>query len=403
MSLNGKHILIGITGSIAAYKICYLIRSIKNQGGCVKTILTRSGTHFITRTTLETLSGEPVAFDMFEPMSSHRIPHIELARWVDCFVVAPATANIIAKTVHGTADDLLSTVILAHPGTIIFAPAMNEAMWNNPVTQANVRRLQELGHWIVSPAVGELACGEEGIGRMADPKEIEKTIITKLDLVASGNKPDLKDKKILVTLGRTEEPIDPVRYISNRSSGKMGSAIAEAALSRGADVTIIAGVHTALLPQRVKIINVQTAQEMADTVIKEFKNYDVLIMAAAVADYRPIHTAKQKIKKSVSRLTLELEPTEDILARIAQKKKNIFVVGFSLETNNEIENARKKLKEKHLDMIVVNNPLEPGSGFETDTNRVIIIERGKKPLELPLLPKQTVADRIIDRVVLLLK
>jgi phosphopantothenoylcysteine decarboxylase/phosphopantothenate--cysteine ligase len=403
MSLNGKHILIGITGSIAAYKICYLIRSIKNQGGCVKTILTRSGKHFITRTTLEALSGEPVAFDMFEPMSSNRIPHIELARWADCFVVAPATANIIAKTVHGTADDLLSTVILAHPGAIIFAPAMNEAMWNNPVTQANVRRLQELGHWIVSPAVGELACGEEGIGRMADPKEIEKTIITKLDLVASGNRLDLKDKKVLVTLGRTEEPIDPVRYISNRSSGKMGSAIADAALSRGADVTIIAGVHTAPLPQGAKVINVRTAQEMADTVIKEFKNYDVLIMAAAVADYRPIHTAKQKIKKSLSRLTLELEPTEDILAGIAQKKKNTLVVGFSLETDNEIENARKKLKEKHLDMIVVNNPLEPGSGFETDTNRVIIIECGKKPLELPLLPKRTVADRIIDRVVLLLK
>ena len=403
MILNGKHILIGITGGIAAYKICYLIRSIKKQGGSVKVILTEAGEQFVTKTTLETLTGEPVHSQLFEQVQNKALPHIELARWADCFVIAPATANIIAKSACGIADDLLSTVILSYNGVIIFAPAMNENMWNNPVTQENVKKLKDLRHWIVTPGVGELACDMVGVGRMAEPEEIERVLYTNLDFDKKGRLKDLLDKRVLITLGRTEEPIDPVRYISNRSSGKMGAAIAEATLSRGAEVTIIAGVHTALLQPGADIITVRTAQGMMDAVKSKIDKHDVLLMAAAVTDYRPVIAAEYKIKKGAPRITIELEQTEDILETISRREKRPILVGFSVETENVIKNARRKLKEKNLDIIVVNNPLEPGAGFETDTNRVTLIEPGKKPVDVPLLPKRIVADYIIDHIVPLLQ
>lgn len=399
MIFKNKKILIGITGGIAAYKVCYLIRSIRKQGGHVKTILTKSGEQFIAKTTLESLSGEPVAQEIFDRVPTRTIQHIDLARWADCFVIAPATANCIAKTVHGIADNLLSTVILSYPGSILFAPAMNDEMWKNLVTQDNLNRLRELNHIVIPPGVGRLACDAVGIGRMAEPEEIEKAIIKRLGL-----KQDLKGKKILVTAGSTEEPIDPVRYISNRSSGKMGAALAEAAAARGAMVTLIVGAHTAHLPSDVEIIHALTAREMAKAVKKEYKKHDALIMAAAVADFRPVRVSRGKIKKnSAACLTLELERTEDILGSIGKTKGDTLIVGFSLETDETLKNARKKLTEKNLDMVVMNNPLEPGAGFEVDTNKVTILEKGKKVQELPLLPKREVAEHILDRVVKLLK
>ncbi|MFC1514046.1 bifunctional phosphopantothenoylcysteine decarboxylase/phosphopantothenate--cysteine ligase CoaBC [candidate division KSB1 bacterium] len=394
MIFRNKKILIGITGGIAAYKTCYLIRSIKKQGGSVRIILTGSGSQFVGSTTLEAISGEKVATDLFEPAQSDTILHIDLARWPDLFVIAPATANTIAKTVHGIADDILSTVILACSQKIIFAPAMNEDMWNNKVTQENLKKLNKLGHKIIPPGTGELACETEGIGRMAEPAEIEKFIIKELGL-----KLDLTGKKILVTAGGTEEPIDPVRVIGNRSSGKMGIALAEAAASRGAEVTLIAGTHSVHLPKFVTVINVRTAAEMQKAVEKEFPDCDVLIMAAAVADFKPAKMSKTKIKKgSLDKMSIDLEPTQDILKEVTKNKQGRIVVGFSLETDNEIGNARKKLKDKNLDLIVLNNPLKKGSEFGSDSNRITILQPRKKPGEYPLLSKADAADNILDAV-----
>ena len=266
MIFRDKKILIGITGGIAAYKVCMLIRSIKKQGGQVKTILTRSGEQFVTRTTLEALTEEPVGRDIFQDGIPGTIQHIVLARWPDCFVIAPATANSIAKAAHGLADDLLSTVIVSSKGSILFAPAMHDEMWKNRVTQENVKKLVKLGHEIIPPEFGPLASDAAGMGRLAEPETIEKAIIGKLGL-----RHDLNNKKILITAGRTEEPIDPVRYISNRSSGKMGAALAEAAIERGADVTVIAGKHKAPLPEGAEVINAPTAREMSRAVKKEVK------------------------------------------------------------------------------------------------------------------------------------
>ena len=390
-----KKILVGITGGIAAYKVCFLVRSIKKQGGEVKTILTKAGERFVTKTTLETLSEEPVATDTFEPSSNEATLHIDLARWSDCFVIAPATANIIAKSANGIADDLLSTVILAHSGSIVFVPAMHTEMWENPATQRNIKLLRKMGHEVMPPGIGALARDKEGVGRMAEPEEIESYIVNRLGL-----KEDLKGKRILISAGRTEEAIDPVRYISNRSSGKMGVALAEEALTRGAEVTIIAGIHNTQLPGEAAIIHTDTAQKMAAAVKKEVDKHDVLIMAAAVADYRPVNPVKSKIKKSKrGNLSIELEPTEDILGSLGKKKTNVVMVGFSVETDNVINNSRKKLSDKNLDLIILNNPLEPGAGFDVDTNIVTLIEKNKKPVKLPLLPKREVARHILDRVI----
>ncbi|MFC1730412.1 bifunctional phosphopantothenoylcysteine decarboxylase/phosphopantothenate--cysteine ligase CoaBC [candidate division KSB1 bacterium] len=396
---RGKKILVGITGGIAAYKTCYLIRMIKKKGGEVKTVLTRSGEKFVTVTTLEAISEEPVAKDLFDPVPARTIQHIDLARWPDCFVVAPATANIIAKAAHGIADDLLSTVIVSYPGKILFAPSMNDVMWKNPQTQDNVKRLRELNHRIIHPDEGDLACDTVGIGRMAEPEAIEKEIAAMIAVSA-----DLYGRKILVTAGGTEEPIDPVRVIGNRSSGKMGAALAGAAAARGADVTLIAGIHRIQLPDNVKTIQVRTSAEMSEAVKVHIGGSDALLMAAAVSDYRPAKMLPKKLKKVAHEtLELKLERTEDILLSIGKMKMDAVLVGFSLETDNDLENARKKLTGKNLDLVVMNNPLEEGAGFDVDTNKVTLLEKGKKDESLPLLSKRETADRILDRVVKLLK
>jgi len=404
MIFRDKKILIGISGGIAAYKVCYLIRSIKKQGGSVRAILTTSGERFVTPVTLEALSGEPAARDQFDPTPYGPFPHIDLPKWADCFVVAPATANILAKAAQGIADDLLSTSITAARGTILFAPAMNDAMWENKATQDNVAILQGRRHRIILPGSGDLACETVGIGRMAEPEEIERSIVDFLGL-----KRDLEGKRILVTAGGTEEPIDPVRFIGNRSSGRMGFALAEVACARGADVVLIAGSYKVALPANVRVIKVRTAAEMAQAVQAEISDADALLMAAAVADFRPESVSGHKIKKEGSEeVTLRLGRTEDILAKIGSKKlrksrKKTALVGFALETENGEENARKKLAEKNLDMIILNNPLENGAGFDVETNKVSVFERGKKRKDLPVISKRDVADHILDRVAGLLK
>jgi len=398
MIFRGKKILIGICGGIAAYKVCWLIRSIKNQGGAVKTVLTRAGEHFVTPVTLEALSGEPAARELFDPAPAKTIQHIDLALWPDCFVIAPATANIIAKAAHGIADDLLSTIIVSYRGALIFAPAMNDAMWENPVTQENVKLLKKRNHVIIDPGTGALACDTAGPGRMAEPDDIERRLIAAL-----GIRRDLAGRRLLITAGGTREPIDSVRCITNRSSGKMGAALAEAASARGAEVTLIAGSHTAPLPGGMTIVGVETAAEMAAAVKREIRRHDVLIMAAAVADYRPVRPAAGKIKKErAEKLELRLERTEDILKSAGRGKGGRVLVGFALETDNGIKNARRKLEDKNCDLIVLNNPLEAGAGFETDTNRVTLIEKGRRARSLPVMPKREAADRILDRIVHLL-
>ncbi len=400
MKFKGKKILIGISGGIAAYKICWLIRSIRKQGGEVKVIVTRAGEKFVTKTTIEALSGNPAATDLFEPAPGGVIPHIELARWADCFLIAPATANILAKTVNGIADDLLSTTILSYPDPVIFAPAMNDEMWKNEVTRRNLKIIRKSKHSIIEPESGDLACETVGIGRMAEPEYLEEKICQFLDISS-----ELTGRRILITAGGTEENIDPVRFIGNRSSGKMGFALAGAAMNRGAEVTVIAGHCTAEAPANIKIIEALSAKDMKKQVIDHLCENDVLIMAAAVADFRPAERAKSKIKKEeLTGLTLELERTDDILASLKDTRKGKIIVGFALETNDGIRNARKKLKDKDLDIIVLNDPLKKGSGFGSDTNRITIFEKGKKKeTELPLMTKYEAARHIFDRVINLLK
>ncbi len=396
MKLAGKNFLIGVTGGIAAYKTCYLIRLIKKLGGEVKTILTRSGEQFVTRTTFEALSGEQVAVDLFEPVQGDTIQHIDLARWADCFIIAPATANIIGKTTSGIADDLLSTVISAYPSNIIFAPAMNDEMWKNKVTQENIKKLTDLNHVIVQPGTGDLACDTVGEGRMAEPDIILEKTLDFLNI-----RDDLEDKKILVTAGGTREKIDPVRYIGNRSSGKMGIALAEAAKARGADVTLISSNCTVEIPPGFKVLSVDTAAEMAKAVKKEFKKNDILIMAAAVADFTPDEFAAEKIKKdNIKDPVIKLKITEDILSAVSKKKGSKITIGFALETENEIENALQKLSKKNLDLIVINNPKERGAGFDHDTNIVTLISKeGKVPQKFPVLTKREIGDIILDELV----
>lgn len=400
---TGKKILIGISGGIAAYKTCYLIRSIRKQGGEVRVILTSAGEKFITPVTLEGLANQPVATDTFDSSVYGPFPHIDLPKWADCFLVAPATSNILAKTAHGISDDLLSTAITAHKERVIFAPAMNDGMWDNPATQKNLEQIREFGHKIILPGSGDLACETVGTGRMAEPDEMESELKRFLGLSE-----ELKGRKILVTAGGTREPIDPVRYIGNRSSGKMGKAIAETARSMGAEVILIMGPNSVHSPEGISIINVTTAAKMADAVNAEVDAADALIMAAAVADFRPAVASSSKIKKDgKTALTLELEKTEDILGslakRYARKKNRPVIAGFALETENESENAKKKLDKKGLDLIVMNNPLVPGAGFEVDTNRITIIERVKRSKKLPLMSKHEAARHILNRISALLK
>ncbi|MBI4181227.1 MAG: bifunctional phosphopantothenoylcysteine decarboxylase/phosphopantothenate--cysteine ligase CoaBC [Chloroflexi bacterium] len=391
--LANKTIVLGITGGIAAYKVADLASKLTQAGARVEIIMTKSATEFITPLTFRSLTHRTVVTEMFNVNSEFSIGHVALATAADVIVIAPATANIVAKIAGGIADDMLSATVLATEAPVIVAPAMNVNMYQNPATQDNLAKLKARGFIFVGPGYGRLASGKIGMGRLTDIEEIIGTIKQVL-----GRSGDLAGKNIVVTAGGTQEAIDPVRYIGNRSSGKMGYAVAEAARDRGAKVTLITAPTALSKPVGVAVTPVTTAVQMKKAVVKAVAQTDVLIMVAAVADYQPKSVAKGKIKKETTGagLTLELVKTPDILAEV---KGDFIKVGFAAETEDIVANARKKLANKQLDIIAVNDVTSPDSGFGVDTNRVTLISHDGKVESLPLMSKREVADRILDKVV----
>ena len=392
--LANKTIVLGITGSIAAYKAADIASKLTRAGASVEVVMTDSATRFVAPLTLRSITGRPVVTDMFELASEFSIEHIALAEVADVVVIAPATANIIAKLSAGIADDMLACTVLATKAPIILAPAMNVNMFENPITQENLSKLKARGFTIVDPACGRLASGKIGLGRLAEVDEIIATINQVL-----GRSGDIAGKRIVVTAGGTQEPIDPVRHIGNRSSGKMGYAVAEAARDRGAVVLLITAPTSLPQPAGIEVVRVRTAAGMKEAVAEAVAQADVLIMAAAVADYQPQSVAEAKIKKDSPSLTLELIRTPDILAEV---KGNFIRVGFAAESEDIVANAKQKLEKKQLDIIVANDITDADSGFGADTNKVTLISRDGKVETLPLLSKREVADKILDRVVGLL-
>ena len=393
MILNGKKIILGITGGIAAYKAIELARLFIKSGASVWPVMTKASANFITPLTLQTITGNPVALDMFDLTEESRISHIELAEKADIVVVAPATANIIGKVASGIADDLLTTVIMATRAPLLFAPAMNSNMYENKIVEANIERLKKNGYSFIGPEEGELACGYEGRGRLAP---IEDIVDAAEECLAPK---DLKGEKVLVTAGPTREAIDPVRFISNPSSGRMGYAIARAAKRRGAEVVLVSGPSHLNPPRGVTFIKTTTAEEIAEATMRHYPQSTVVIMAAAVSDYRPRISHRKKVKKEEARINIELERTQDILKELGSRKRGQFLVGFALETENMLANAKKKLKEKRLDMIVANDP----GGFDGEITQVTIIESEDTVEQLPPFPKNEVAERILDKVAMAIK
>ena len=385
--LRNKSILLGITGGVSAYKSIDLIRRLREEGALVTVIMTEAAKHFVTPLSLEVASRNKVFSDLY----ADTMAHISLPAGADIMVVAPATANTIGKFAHGIADNLLSLSFLSFKGKVVMAPAMNWRMYENPVFRKNLDTLLNLGVIQVGPEKGSLACGEEGIGRMAEVPDIIEA--TKGALTIN----DLADENILVTAGPTREYLDPVRFLSNRSSGKMGYALARAALRRGAQVTLISGPSSLPQPKGVKFIPVDTAGDMHSAVNRELVSSTILIMSAAVSDFMPAEKSGEKIDKT-GKLFLKLTATPDILSAVGKKKNRPFIVGFAAETGRKLEKARKKLKHKNMDLIVFNDVTEAGSGFDVETNKVVLIDK-KKESELPLLNKDDVADAILDRIV----
>ena len=394
--MKNKTIVLGITGGIAAYKAADLASKLVQAGARVETVMTESAMKFITPLTLRNITGRPVVTNMFELTSEYNEEHIALAEAADAIVIAPATANTIARLATGIADNMLGTVVLATEKPVIIAPAMNDVMYRNPVTQENINRLKARGFVFIEPEYGRLASGKIGKGRLPETAKIIETI----EKVLGANK-DLEGKRIVVTAGGTQEPIDPVRHIGNRSSGRMGYALAEAARDRGATVVLVTAPASLAEPSGVEVVKVKTATEMQKAVVAAVKKANALLMAAAVADYQPKKTAQQKIKKeSTEGMSIELVKTPDILSEI---KGDFIRVGFAAESENLIANARKKVKAKNLDLIVANDITAPDSGFDVETNRVALIDKIGKPEELPLISKREVAERILDRVAKMLK
>ena len=391
MEIKDKTVVLGVTGSIAAYKAAELASQLTQAGAKVEVIVTEAATEFITPLTFRNITGRPVITKMFELASEYSVEHVALAEAADVVVIAPATANNIAKLAAGIADDMLCCTVLATKAPIIVAPAMDVSMYENQATQDNLAKLKARGFTIVGPGYGRLASGKRGLGRLVDVNEISGTICQVL-----GRSGDLAGKRIVVTAGGTQEPVDPVRCLTNRSSGRMGYALAEAARDRGAQVVLISAPSSLPKPIGMDVVNVGTAQEMYEAVKKAVDKADALIMAAAVADYRPKKVSKNKIKRQrASSLTLELERTPDILVEV---KGKFLRVGFAAESENLVANAKEKLKKKRLDLIVANDITAVGSGIGADTNQVVIIGRAGKIEELPLLPKREVADRVLDKV-----
>lgn len=395
---RGRRVALGVTGGIAAYKAAEVLRGLQRAGCDVRVAMTKRACEFIAPLTFRALSGSHVIVDDYAPDNPDPIAHITFSQTIDLLVVAPATANIIAKFAQGIADDFLSTTYLASNAPVLIAPAMNTTMWNHPATQRNMERLRADGVRVVEPDAGEMACGTVGPGRLSEPEIIVRAALDILRGLERAQ--DLAGERVLVTAGATREEIDPVRFLTNRSSGRMGSAIAEAARARGAEVTVVAGSTTEPPPSEARLIRAMSAEEMHAAVMKEIGRATVFIAAAAVSDYRPATRAASKIKKSDARLTLELEPTADILAEVAQQKHNgLLVIGFAAETNEVIANAREKLERKKLDAIVANDITRKGAGFDVETNIITLIARGGTAVELPLMSKLDAAHRILDEVV----
>ena len=391
--LKEKTILLGVTGGIAAYKSASLASRLVKAGAEVRVIMTEHATNFINPITFETLTGHKCITDTFDRNFEFQVEHVSLAKKADVIMVAPATANIIAKLAHGLADDMLTTTILASHAPKLIAPAMNTGMYENPVTQDNLALLKKYGMEVIEPAAGHLACGDEGKGKMPEPEILYEHILR-----SCACKQDMKGLKVLVTAGPTQEAVDPVRFLTNHSSGRMGYSIAKACMLRGADVTLVTG-RTALTPPLfVDVVPVVSAKDMYDAVISRSNEMDIIIKAAAVADYRPVHVAEEKVKKSDGSFSLELERTDDILKYLGEHKKpGQFLCGFSMETENMLENSRKKLEKKHLDMIAANNLKVPGAGFETTTNIITIITPDSVK-ELELMSKDDAAFRLLDEI-----
>jgi phosphopantothenoylcysteine decarboxylase/phosphopantothenate--cysteine ligase len=395
--LTGKRILLGVTGSIAAYKAVELLRELTKGGAEVQVAMTEAATKFVAPLTFETLSRQEVLLDMWSLAYSHRIGHIEATQRADLLLVAPATAQTIARLALGLADDFLSCIYLASRCPVLVAPAMDCDMFEHPALQENLRRLRERGVRIVEPDTGPLASGLAGRGRLAELPAILEAVDALLASTA-----DLEGRVVLVTAGPTREPLDPVRYLSNRSSGKMGYALAQAAARRGAKTILVTGPTGLTPPAGVDVVHVETAQEMHDAVLAKLEVADVIVKAAAVADYRPARRSPQKLKKTAGVPQIVLEETPDILEAIGRRKGRRILVGFAAETEDLHANARRKLRAKHLDLMVANEVGRPDTGFDADTNRVTLLDADGTAEELPLLSKPDVAERILDRVVKLL-
>jgi phosphopantothenoylcysteine decarboxylase/phosphopantothenate--cysteine ligase len=397
------NVALGVGGGIAAYKAAELARALMEHGCTVDVVITHAAEEFIRPLTFAALTGRKVLTNLFsagsaEETLSSAIEHIRVAQDHDILVIAPATADLLAKLTHGLADDLLTTAYLAFTGPVVLAPAMNTNMWNHPATRENLRVLRERGHIVVEPDDGLLACGMVGPGRLAEPEAIAAAVLA---AAAMTRKPkhDLEGETVLVTAGPTQEPIDAVRYLSNRSSGKMGYALATAAAARGARVTLVSGPVSLTPPADVEVIRVRSAAEMRKAVMEHLDASTIIIKTAAVADYYRADAPKEKVKKTAARLSLELEPTPDILAEAGRQKGDRVLIGFAAETGNLIEEARRKLESKNCDMIVANLVSQEGVGFESDENEVVLVMRGGQTLPLKRAPKSEIAHRVLDQVV----
>ena len=394
--LEGKTVLLGVTGSIAAYKIASLASALKKRHADVHVLMTENATNFINPITFETLTGNKCLVDTFDRNFQFQVEHISIAKKADLVMIAPASANVIGKLAHGIADDMLTTTIMACKCKKFISPAMNTHMFENPVVQDNLKILEHYGYEVIAPASGYLACGDTGAGKMPEPETllayIEREIVCEKDL---------KGKKILVTAGPTQEAIDPVRYITNHSSGKMGYAIAKTAMLRGADVTLVSGCTAIEPPMFVNLVPVVTAKDMYEAVTSISNEQDIIIKAAAVADYRPANVSDEKVKKREGQMSIELERTDDILKYLGEHKPTgQFLCGFSMETQNVIENSRAKLVKKNLDMVAANNVKVEGAGFQGDTNVLTLITR-EEEISLPLMTKEGAAGRLLDKILVM--
>ncbi|MBO8176475.1 MAG: bifunctional phosphopantothenoylcysteine decarboxylase/phosphopantothenate--cysteine ligase CoaBC [Bacillus sp. (in: Bacteria)] len=396
MTLQGKRILLCVTGGIAVYKACALTSKLTQQGADVKVMMSQSAKQFVTPLTFQALSRNEVYDDTFDEKNPKVIAHIDLADWADLVLVAPATANMIGKLANGIADDMISTTLLATTAPVWIAPAMNVHMYDHPAVKKNIATLASYGYRFVEPSEGYLACGYVGKGRLEEP---EKIVALMEEFFAKKESQPLKGKKVLITAGPTRERLDPVRFFTNRSTGKMGYALAEVASSFGADVTLVSGPTSLVPPANVEFVSVESAEEMYQAVIERLSDSDIVIKSAAVADYRPKQTYQQKMKKQDGDLMIELERTKDILKEIGKRKTTQYVVGFAAETNDVEHYARQKLEKKNADMIVANNVITAGAGFGTDTNIVTFVKKDGSTKTLPLMSKHEVAEKLFEEII----